>query len=117
MLEVEIPVITFLFNCIAADNLSEAVDKMETEEMDRKEEDDEDAFASPEQLAHDLITLANLPTSRWLNLLSLEAIRARNRPANPVAKPRAAPFFLPTVTGLQTKFDLGDNNENGKGSF
>ena len=79
----------------------EAMDAAATSTSD--DDDDDDVFTSPEQLASDLITLANLPASRWQNLLSLEAIRARNRPAAAAAKPKAAPFFLPTVTGLQTR--------------
>ena len=76
---------------------------MEVEE----EEDGDPAFASPEQIAEDLITLANLPSSRWQNLLNLDVIKARNKPKNAqVQKPRDAPFFLPTISGLETKFDL-----------
>merc|ERR1712098_938905 len=69
-------------------------------------EDAEPEFASPEQISEDLITLANLPGSRWLNLLHLDVIKAKNKPKAPPKKPKAAPFFLPTIPGLETKFDL-----------
>ena len=68
--------------------------------------DVEDTFASPEQIADSLITLANLPESRWKNLLSLDVIKERNKPKDVVKKPKNAPFFIPTISGLETKFDL-----------
>ncbi len=100
---------------------------MEVEDTLGAEEEEE--YVSPAQLSEDLITLANLPESRWKNLLSLDVIRARNKPKNPVQKPKDAPFFLPTIagtsflsffttilhstltdtydfSGLETKFDL-----------
>merc|ERR1719239_488814 len=76
-------------------------DEVKEEAMEVDEE-----FASPLQIRDDLITLANLPTSRWLNLLNLDVIKAKNKPRAPPKKPKAAPFFLPTVAGLETKFDL-----------
>lgn len=61
---------------------------------------EEDEFASPEQLADDLITLALLPNSRWQNLLHLDVIKARNKPKQEeIQKPKSAPFFLPTISG------------------
>ena len=38
---------------------------------------------------------------RWLNLLNLDVIKAKNKPKAPPKKPKAAPFFLPTVPGLE----------------
>jgi len=76
------------------------------EEVEMVEGEEEEVFASPEQLSDDLVTLANLPGSRWLNLLSLDVIKAKNKPLAPPKKPKAAPFFLPTVPGLEHKFDL-----------
>merc|ERR1719394_1488204 len=63
-------------------------------------------FASPDQISEELITLANLPGSRWLNLLSLDTIKMKNKPKAAPKKPKAAPFFLPTIPGLTTQFDL-----------
>lgn len=79
------------------------------EEMDV----DELEFSSPQQIAENLITLANLPSSRWQNLLSLDTIKARNKPTDAVKKPSNAPFFLPTVSGLETKFDLAKTEGEG----
>lgn len=47
-----------------------------------------------------LATLANLPTSRWQNLLNLDVIKARNKPKNAVIKSETAPFFLPTLSNI-----------------
>ena len=70
-----------------------------------------------------LATLANLPTSRWQNLLNLDVIKARNKPKNAVTKPEAAPFFLPSLSNslpsqyasntkgtVEIKFQLGDKD-------
>lgn len=37
----------------------------------------------------------------------------RNKPKEPPKVPKAAPFFLPTIAGLQPKFDIQDNKEEG----
>jgi len=81
-------------------------EEIKEEDVKMEVEDSEEEFVSPEQISHDLITLANLPGSRWLNLLNLDAIKAKNKPKAPPKKPKAAPFFLPTIPGLETKFDL-----------
>ncbi|MCL4119134.1 UNVERIFIED_CONTAM: hypothetical protein GTU68_064212 [Idotea baltica] len=72
----------------------------ELEDMDV----DEEEYESPEQISKDLITLALLPTSRWLNLLQIDTIKRRNKPVEPPKAPKAAPFFIPTVPGLDFKF-------------
>ena len=41
-----------------------------------------------------------------MNLLSLDVIKERNKPRDAVQKPKSAPFFIPTISGLETKFDL-----------
>jgi len=63
-------------------------------------------FKSAAQISLDLITLANLPGSRWLNLLNLDVIKSKNKPKAPPLKPKTAPFFLPTIPGVETRFDL-----------
>ena len=85
-----------------AESARSAIEK----EGELEQMDDEDTFASPEQIADSLITLANLPESRWKNLLSLDVIKERNKPKHVVQKPKNAPFFIPTISGLETKFDL-----------
>ncbi|CAG2106095.1 unnamed protein product [Medioppia subpectinata] len=70
------------------------------------------AYKSPEQLGEDLITLSSLPDSRWKNLLCLDIIKKRNKPKEVVHKPENAPFFLPTVAGLEPKFAVEDKQKN-----
>ena len=87
-------------------NLSLEDAEMEVEAEEASTEEAEPEFVSPDQISEDLITLANLPSSRWRNLLQLDIIKAKNKPKAPPKKPKAAPFFLPTIPGLETKFDL-----------
>lgn len=42
-----------------------------------------------------LITLSTMPRSRWMTLLNLDIIKARNKPKEAPKKPEKAPFFLP----------------------
>lgn len=58
-----------------------------------------DVFKSPAQMSEELLTLSTLPRSRWANLSSLQQIRMRNKPKEPVQAPKNAPFFLPTIAG------------------
>ncbi|KAK1925552.1 WD-repeat protein [Papiliotrema laurentii] len=65
-----------------------------------------DIYTTPEQLSEGLMTLSLLPRSRWQTLLNLETIKQRNKPKEPPKAPEKAPFFLPTISGLETRFDL-----------
>ena len=38
--------------------------------------------------------------------MNLDVIKAKNKPKTAPKKPKAAPFFLPTIPGLSTQFDL-----------
>ncbi|KAK0097743.1 hypothetical protein PV326_014046 [Microctonus aethiopoides] len=82
-------------------------DNIETVEVDNNVEEDEDEkYASPDQLADDLITMSSLANSRWQNLLNIDIIKKRNKPKEPPKAPEAAPFFLPTIPALDIQFDL-----------
>nr|CDP94484.1 Bm13865, isoform b [Brugia malayi] len=63
------------------------------------------------QVVESLITLSGLAPSRWVNLPYLDVIRERNKPIEPVRKPKTAPFFLPSVSTLDgfefEKIDVG----------
>ncbi|GAX75096.1 hypothetical protein CEUSTIGMA_g2540.t1 [Chlamydomonas eustigma] len=63
---------------------------------------------APQPLAPELVTLSLLPRSQWQSLMHLDAIKERNKPLLPPKKLEAAPFFLPTVAGLNTEpvFDI-----------
>lgn len=75
-------------------------------EQEATSEDVDDVYKSADQLGAELVTLSQLPESRWKSLLHLEAIKKRNKPVAPPAAPAAAPFFLPTVPGLMPQFML-----------
>jgi len=92
--------------CMKSEIVEDGVE--ETEDVKMLSDDE---YVSQDQLNEDLITLANLPTSRWLNLLNLDVIKAKNKPRLPPKKPKAAPFFLPTVAGLQPTFLIEENKE------
>jgi len=93
---------------LPGNQLNDTKNAIQEDDMKMETDEPEELFASPEQISADLITLANLPGSRWLNLLSLDIIKAKNKPKAPPKKPKAAPFFLPTIPGLETKFDLSN---------
>ncbi|KAH8106793.1 Utp21-domain-containing protein [Cristinia sonorae] len=66
----------------------------------------QDVFATPDQLDGDLVTLTLLPRTRWQTLLNLEVIQQRNKPKEPPKQPEKAPFFLPTLPGVEHRFDI-----------
>lgn len=55
-------------------------------------------------LSEGLVTLSTLPKSRWHNLQNLDIIKQRNKPIEPPKQPKQAPFFLPTLPGIEPKF-------------
>jgi U3 small nucleolar RNA-associated protein 21 len=63
-----------------------------------------DVFSTPPQLDGELITLTLLPRSRWQTLLNLEVIQQRNKAKEPPKPLEKAPFFLPTLPGVETRF-------------
>lgn len=90
-------------------NLPGASTDQEDEPVEINDDDDEEKiFASPEQISSDLITMAAMPNSRWMNLLDIDIIKKRNKPKEPPKAPEAAPFFLPTIPALEMQFDLSD---------
>lgn len=62
-------------------------------------------YVSPDQLSKQLLTLSLLPEYRWKHLAKQDLIRERNKPKEALKLPEKAPFFLPTVPGLEPKFD------------
>ncbi|MBW0470269.1 hypothetical protein O181_009984 [Austropuccinia psidii MF-1] len=60
-------------------------------------------------LENGLITLSIMPKSKWQTLLNLEVIKARNKPKEPPKAPERAPFFLPSVTSAESRFNLDVN--------
>lgn len=48
-----------------------------------------------------------MPRTKWMTLLNLETIKQRNKPIAPPKLPERAPFFLPTLPGVDNRFDFG----------
>ncbi|GAA5969804.1 hypothetical protein JCM8115_005786 [Rhodotorula mucilaginosa] len=71
-------------------------------------------YTTPDQLADSLLTLSLMPRSRWQTLLNLETIKARNKPKEAPKAPERAPFFLPTLPGVDNRFDFGVPAAEGK---
>lgn len=66
--------------------------------------EEEEVLENLRPLSEGLVTLSDLPKSRWHNLLHLDVIKRHNKPTEPPKQPKQAPFFLPTLPGLQPKF-------------
>ncbi|KAH9945893.1 Utp21-domain-containing protein [Epithele typhae] len=67
-----------------------------------------DVFSTPPQLDGELVTFTLLPRARWQTLLNLDVIQARNKPNEPPKQPEKAPFFLPTLPGVEQRFAIED---------
>jgi U3 small nucleolar RNA-associated protein 21 len=73
-------------------------------------------IASEGQLESSLVTLTLMPRHKWQTLINLETITARNKPKEAPKAPEAAPFFLPTLPGTETRYDFASTVEAGKKS-
>lgn len=97
--------------------------------QDEKESDDQaipscdeesfPVYVSPEQLHADLISLSELPVSRWKNLLSIDELRSKQliEEESKREKPVKVPFFIPIRDGLRPTLDqavLEEQNRDGK---
>ncbi|KAI0707610.1 Utp21-domain-containing protein [Earliella scabrosa] len=67
-----------------------------------------DVFSTPPQLDGELVTFTLLPRARWQTLLNLEVIQQRNKPKEPPKQPEKAPFFLPTLPGVDHRFAVDE---------
>lgn len=70
-------------------------------------------YDSPLQLDSDLVTMSTVAISKWQNLLDLDLVKKRNKPKAPPKTPKQAPFFLPTIAGLDLKFDVPNDANDG----
>ena len=77
----------------------------------------------------EVVTLTLLPRSKWQTLLNLDVIQVsvfpplffahsthhgqqrRNRPKEPPKAPERAPFFLPTLPGVETRFTIQEKGQ------
>lgn len=65
------------------------------------------SYVSPQHIHESLITMSDLPTSRWKNLLNVEEIREKQliQEEERREKPIKVPFFIPVKDGLKPKLD------------
>lgn len=77
------------------------------EEAQREREDEENDLG----LFNELITLSRAPKSKWKTLVNLELVNERNKPERAAETPKAAPFFLPTLPGVRSKFIAAPEDE------
>ncbi|XP_061886890.1 WD repeat-containing protein 36 [Entelurus aequoreus] len=75
-------------------------------EQEVTSEEVDDAYQSCEQLGAELVTLSQLPESRWKSLLHLDTIKRKNKAVAAPVVGKSAPFFLPTVPGLTPRFAM-----------
>lgn len=73
-------------------------------------------YKSPSQIDDGLVTMSTFAEAKWKNLLSLDLIKKRNKPKEAPKKPKQAPFFLPTVAGLDIQFDVNGVSVEDEGS-
>lgn len=96
---------------------TEANDKdsklLEMEELSLDGEKLDLEYESPLQLDEDLVTMSTAAISKWQNLLDLDLVKKRNKPKAPPKTPKQAPFFLPTIAGLDMKFDVPNDVSDG----
>ena len=66
---------------------------------------DQQVLSGGMPVAPAMITMSMLPRSQWLGMIHIDNIKTRNKPIEPPKKPEAAPFFLPTATGVNAGRD------------
>ena len=66
---------------------------------------DQQVLSGSVPVAPSMITMSMLPRSQWLGMIHIDSIKTRNKPIEPPKKPEAAPFFLPTATGINAGRD------------
>ncbi|KAG8927888.1 hypothetical protein FRC01_006761 [Tulasnella sp. 417] len=76
--------------------------------------DPQNVYSTPAQLDSELMTLTFLPRSKWQTLLNIEVIQQRNKPKEPPKPLEQAPFFLPTLPGVEHRFDLSKPTKEGE---
>lgn len=94
---------------VSNDDMKDIIDDIDQLNIYEKGEKLDSEYHSPIQLNEHLITMSTLAASRWQNLLNLDIIKKHNKPKIGVKKPKQAPFFLPTLSGPELKFDLSQN--------
>lgn len=109
--EMELP------NMMAYEHKFDISDAMNAIKLEKEKCDDDEGeliktdYKSPVQINDELITMSSQSEAKWKNLLSLDVIKKRNKPKEAPKKPKQAPFFLPTVAGLDLAFDVNGDEK------
>ncbi|KAK2737888.1 hypothetical protein FQN57_007339 [Myotisia sp. PD_48] len=93
-------------------------------EYDPETRDRQAPILTPDQLGSNMMTLSITPKTKWQTLLHLDTIKAssllrpihhkhcqRNKPKEAPKKPKAAPFFLPSLQSSNPGASLEEDNE------
>ncbi|KAI9090875.1 quinon protein alcohol dehydrogenase-like superfamily [Phlyctochytrium arcticum] len=92
---------------------AKSLDDDETESMSEQQSATENGDTlQPFSEDDSLISLSGQPKLRWQNLLSLDALKERNKPAE-APKAEAASFFLPTIREMEQKFGTTKKSASG----
>ena len=80
-------------------------------------EEEDISAAGPRPKSSTVVTFSELPRARWKPLAHLDRIKQRNKPTEAPKAPKSAPFFLPTVGGVNPVFapQAGDDDDEAKG--
>lgn len=96
---------------VVLSDASSSEDSDSTSHSDMEGSDSDEGDAKTGAFAAELATFSDKPTTHWTVLSDLNAIRERNKPIAPPKKPESVPFFIPTVKGVEMKFDLEGDTE------
>ncbi len=91
---------------VVVDEESSSDESISTSHSDMEDSEEVEEDSKSKSIAPELATFSGKPAAHWTVLSNLNAIRERNKPLAPPKKPENVPFFLPTVKGLEMKFDL-----------
>ncbi|KAL9875081.1 WD repeat-containing protein 36-like [Glossina fuscipes fuscipes] len=69
-------------------------------------------YLTPQQLSKNTISVSNLPALKWQNLFDLDIIKRHNRPKCPPNVIKLAPFFIPTLSGLEMEYDVSTDKRS-----
>eukprot|EP01138_Halocafeteria_seosinensis_P000354 gb/GECG01000367.1/.p1 GENE.gb/GECG01000367.1/~~gb/GECG01000367.1/.p1 ORF type:complete len:1171 (+),score=119.63 gb/GECG01000367.1/:1-3513(+) len=75
-----------------------------TSEADEENANVSETSLTPSVKVRNSIILSGKPSSQWQHLSKLDEIAKRNKPKEPPKEPEKAPFFLPTVAGINPVF-------------
>jgi U3 small nucleolar RNA-associated protein 21 len=117
--EIAMPSLTAGLEGAVDEDSSDSSDDMDTSGSESEDKtlemSPDEVEADADQLSAELITLSRTPRSKWRTLVNLDIIQERNKPIKAPEQPKAAPFILPTLPGVEPKFVATTEGENADG--